>query len=392
MKLKTGILFSLITILFYSSAAFAAIDQTYVERIIKDNRGYLEFLNICVSNFAQDKKNELFTIYQKHFNGEVAFLQGEYKRAFDNIYDSQKDMELLYEYMLTAHYLEDSKDLLDGLAPVIIRSKNSLSRQYLSLGYRDRTVARTHYVVGEATHPKLRSYRIFKYAEGIKMAKRAKRYGLLALYSGQTLEVKRTIYNQLFKDENAEGALFFSRFVDKDEKGYIDEMNKPFLEYEKESEENIKALKAKEGELDPLSKSMAFEKKLERSMRFRREQQVAGYLLNGEFEKAEQIIRPYIDRYIYKLIMASVKTLSGKGDHDEADSSATSGDYSKLVIHHKDNYSMFTGDSILDGLVGSVKVIDAVKKDDQNNINEKLDKVENDKEIDGTEPVEKSAD
>lgn len=384
MKLKTGILFSLITVLFYSGAAFAAIDQTYVERILKDNRGYLEFLNICVSNFAPEKKEEIFTIYQKHFNGEVAFLQGEYKRAFDNIYDSQKDMELLYEYMLTAHYLEDSKDMLDGLAPEIIRSKNSLSRQYLSLGYRDRTVARNHYIVGEATHPKLRSYRIFKYAEGIKMAKRAKRYGLLALYAGQTLEVKRMIYNQLFKDENAEGLIFFSRFVDKDEKGYIDEMNKPYIEYEKEYEENLKALKAKEGELGSLDKSIVFEKKVERSIRFRREQQVAGYLLNGEFQKAEQIIRPYIDRYIYKLILSTVKTLSDKEEHGEgASSEKGSENYTKLVAHHMDNYSMLIGESILDGLVGSVKVIDDMKKDEQG---------ENDKEIDGNESVEKNVD
>ncbi|MFA5518930.1 MAG: hypothetical protein WDA74_06720 [Spirochaetota bacterium] len=384
MKLKTGILFSLITVLFYSGAAFAAIDQTYVERIIKDNRGYLEFLNICVSNFASEKKEELFTIYQKHFNGEVAFLQGEYKRAFDNIYDSQKDMELLYEYMLTAHYLEDSKDMLDGLAPEIIRSKNSLSRQYLSLGYRDRTVARNHYIVGDATHPKLRSYRIFQYSEGIKMAKRAKRYGLLALYSGQTPEVKRMIYNQLFKDENAEGLIFFNRFVDKDEKGYIDEMNKSYLEYEKEHEENLKALEAKEGELDSLDKSIVFEKKVERSMRFRREQQVAGYLLNGEFQKAEQIIRPYIDRYIYKLIMATVKTLSGKEDHAE-DASAEKGseNYAKLVAHHMDNYSILIGESVLDGLVGSVKVVDDMKENEQG---------EKDEEVDGSESVEKSSD
>ena len=136
MKLKKGIIYLLLAFIFTASALFSAIDQTYVERILKDNRSYVEFINICVSNFAPEKKDELFTIYQKHFNGEVAFLQGDYKRAFDNVYDSQKDMELLYEYILTSHYLEDSKNMLDGLAPEIIRSKNSLSRQYLSLGYR----------------------------------------------------------------------------------------------------------------------------------------------------------------------------------------------------------------------------------------------------------------
>ncbi len=379
MKRKTGIIFLFILFIFNAASSFAAIDQTYVERILKDNRRYIEFINVCVSNFAPDKKDELFAVYQKHFNGEVAFLQGDYKRAFDNVYSSQKDMELLYEYILTVHYLEDSKNMLDGLAPEIIRSKNSLSRQYLALGYRDRTVARTHYVVGDATYPKLHSYKIFKYEEGIKMARRAKRYGLLSLYSGQNLEIKRSIYNQLFKKENEEGVIFFNRFVDKDEKEYIAEMNKSYPEYEKEYEEKLKALKGGEGELNPMGQSMVFEMKVARGVRFRREQQVAGYLINGEFQKAEQIIRPYIDNYIYKLIQATVDTLSGKtGDQTEEQVAADKERYAKLMTHHMDNYSLLTGDSILDGLVGSVRVIDDVKKESD--------------DIDGNETVEKQGD
>lgn len=78
--------------------------------------------------------------------------------------------------------------------------------------------------------------------------------------------------------------------------------------------------------------------------------------------------------------MATVKTLSGKEDHAE-DASAEKGseNYTKLVAHHKDNYSMLIGESILDGLVGSVKVIDDMKKDEQG-------------EIDSNESVEKNAD
>lgn len=376
MKRKTGIIFFIILFFLNAAASFGAIDQTYVERILKENRSYIEFINLSVSNFAPDKKDELFSVYQKHFNGEVAFLQGDYKRAFDNVYASQKEMELLYEYMLTAHYLEDSKNMLDGLAPEIIRSKNSLSRQYLALGYRDRTVARTHYVAGEATHPKLHSYKIFKYQEGIKMARRAKRYGLLSLYSGQSIEVKRSIYNRLFKSENENGVIFFSRFVDKDENGYIAEMNKSYADYEKEYEEKLQALKSQEGELNPIGQSMVFEMRVARGVRFRREQQVAGYLINGEFQKAEQIIRPYIDRYIYKLIQATINTLSGKtGDHSEDQASGDKERYAKLMIHHMDNYSLLTGDSILDGMVGSVKVIDDMKKESD--------------DIDGNETVEK---
>ena len=138
-----------------------------------------------------------------------------------------------------------------------------------------------------------------------------------------------------------------------------------------------------------LGKSIVYEMKLERSVRFRREQQVAGYLINGEFQKAEQIIRPYIDRYIYKLIMATITTLSGSSDH-AGDGGAAQGDrdYSKYVAHHKDNYSMLNGDSILDGMVGSVKVIDDMKKDEEGSSG-KAERENIDREIDGNEPVEK---
>jgi hypothetical protein len=180
------------------SFSYGAIDQTYVERILKENSDFIAFIDYGVTNFAPDKKEELFNIYQKHFNGEIAYLQGDYKRAFDSVYDSQKDMVALYEKILTDYYLEDSKNILDNIAPEIIKSKDAAARQYLTLGYRDRTLARTHYTVGEASHPKLYSYKLYKYVDAINMARRAKRYGFIAIYTGQPHAIIFKIYNQLF--------------------------------------------------------------------------------------------------------------------------------------------------------------------------------------------------
>ena len=234
MKIKTGIIAIFLIILAGFTTSYSAIDQTYVERILKENRDFIEFIDYGVTNFSPESKNDLFTIYQKHFNAEVAFLQGEYKRSFDNVYDSQKDMVTLFEKLLVDFYLEDSKNILDNIAPEIIRSKDPIARQYLTLGYRDRTLARTHYTVGEASHPKLYSYKIFKYVDAINMARRAKRYGFIAIYTSQTSAGKLKIYNQMFKTETENGSLFFRRFVDKNEQDYIKEMNKTEEELEKE--------------------------------------------------------------------------------------------------------------------------------------------------------------
>lgn len=352
------------------TSSFAAVDQTFVERILKENREFVDFIDICVTNFTPDRKNDLFTIYQKHFNAEVAFLQGDYKRAFDNVYDSQKDMVALYEFMLTEYYLEDSKNILDGFAPDIIRTKNTAAKQYLTLGYRDRTLARTYYISGEASHPKLYSYKIFKYLEAINMARRGKRYAFISLYTGQDGKGKLKIYNQMFKTENEKGGLFFTRFVDKNEKDYILEMNKTYEEYEKELDQKPAQgeVKTAEGEKKAeTSETATFEKKMERSVRFRKEQRVAQYILNEEFDKAETIIRSYIEDYNFKLIMATFIALDSGETHTAEGETTTAAkkDYKKFIQHHNDNYNIMNGKSVLESVLGDVKVIDSVKKDDK---------------------------
>ena len=387
MRIRT--FFSLLVFLFCFSVinSFAAVDQTFVERILKENREFVDFIDTCVTNFAPDKKNDLFNIYQKHFNAEVAFLQGEYQRAFNNIYDSQKDMVTLYEFILTEYYLEDSKNILDGNAPNIIRSKNVSAKQYLTLGYRDRTLARTYYTVGEASHPKLYSYKIYKYRDAINMARRAKRYGFISLYTGQTGKVKLTIYNQLFKSENEKGSIFFKRFVDKNEKDYIQEINKIYEKYEEETAQAEKAdnkktdITASEGTKEEKSKdtteTVVFEKKMEREVRFRKEQRVAQYILNEEFDKAEAIIRTYVEDYNYKLIMATLITLgSGESHTAEGDAKkADKNDYKKYIRDHNDNYNILNDKSILESVIGDVKVVDSVKKEDR--------KLKDDEKIEG---------
>ena len=360
-----------VILVFTVTNSFAAVDQTFVERILTENREFVDFIDLSVTNFAPDKKNDLFTIYQKHFNAEVAFLQGDYKRAFDNVYDSQKDMVVLYEFILTEYYLEDSKNILDGFAPDIIRTKNTLAKQYLTLGYRDRTLSRTFYIAGEASHPKLRSYKIFKYLEAINMARRAKRYAFISLYTGQNAKGKLKIYNQMFKSENEKGGLFFKRFVDKNEKDYILEMNKTYEEHEKEFAQQPASLegdaKAADGKTAESVSTAAFEKKMERSVRFRREQRVAQYILNEEFDKAETIIRSYVENYNFKLILATLVTLSSGETHTAEGEAppASKKDYTKFIQHHNDNYNIMNGKSVLDSVTGDVKVIDSVKKDEK---------------------------
>ena len=354
MKIKKYLLPLAAIVIFGLTDSFGRFDQPNIERIVKQNREFINYIDKCVTNFNMDKKNDLFTIYQKHFNAEVAYLQADYKRAYDEIISSQKDMVALYEFILTEYYLEDSKNILDKFASGILISKNSIARQYLSLGYRDRAVARTLYVAGETAYPKLYSYKLYKYMEAITLIRRAKKYAFIALYTSQDGKTKLRIYNQLFKDEK--DIVFFNRFVDKDEKAYIAEMNKTYEEYLSETQNK----QSDDNNTTP------FEGRAERSSRFRKEQRVAQYILNEEFYKAEAIIRSYVDNYNFKLIMATLNVLGDEASHTGESTSDKGTDYKQYINHHKDNHLILLSEkSALEMVAGDAKIIDYIKGADK---------------------------
>jgi len=331
---------------------YSFTDQTTTERILRENRYFVSFINTAVTNFADDKKEELKTAYEKHFNGEVAYLQSDYRRAFKRVYASQGDMVKLYEDVLRDHYLEAAKQILDALAPGIIMSKNARARLYLTLGYRDRTVSWTHYTVGEASNPKLHSYKLYKYEEAIKMARRAKRYGFLALFESQKDEVKVKIYNHLLAREKDEGNQYYNRFIGLDDAGMINELSRTYDEYEK----SLKEAPAKEGDT-------AFDQKVSRRVRFRQETRTARYILNREFDQAEDIMRKYVEDFNYKLtsstfaVVASAQAAPAEGEQAQPLQSKKI-DFETYNIHLLDNYQRLARESFLNILVDQVKIED----------------------------------
>ena len=374
MKIRKYLLPFVAILIFSLTDSFAGIDQPYVERLVKDNREFIDFIDTCVTNFNMDKKDVLFNIYQKHFNAEVSYLQGSYKRAYDEIYSSQKDLVELYEHILTEYYFEDSKNILDGFASEIIKSKDGGAKQYLTLAYRERTLARTLYMAGEAAYPKHFSFKISKYREAIDLARRAKKYAFIALYTGQDAKIKLRIFNQLFKTENEQGNSFFKRFIDKKEKDYIAEMNKTYEEYTSEIQKNQSGdsnASSDENKNSDASNIAPFERKAERSSKFRKEQSVAHAILNEEFDKAEAIIRTYVANYNFKLVLATLNVLgdaSHSGEEGENKAAASDGkNYKQYINHHNDNFHILNAKSALESVAGDAKIVDFIKKNDKKN-------------------------
>lgn len=359
-----------VAFIFASSSVFPFSDQTTTERILKENKRFVEFLNVCVTNFGEDKKEDFRKIYEKHFNADVAYLQSDYRRSFKRVYASQGEMEKIYRELVKNNYLEDSKMILDRLAPGIIRSRSARARLYLTLGYRDRTISWTHYTVGDASNPKLYSYKLYKYVDAIKMARRAKRFAFLALFESQTRETKRKIYNQLCKSERDMKNKFLNRFVDLNDQDYINEIEKAYNEAEKPGDASKGQETGKEADRAAFDSAVLnYEAKVVRRVRFRNETKTARYLLDGENDRAEDIMRDYIDDFNFKLIVATFDVLSaaGKETTSEEKSAADKYDYGKYKTHLMDNYGRLTKQSMIDSILDTLKVEDDVdeKKEQQ---------------------------
>ena len=99
---------------------------------------------------------------------------------------------------------------------------------------------------------------------------------------------------------------------------------------------------------------------------------MAKFLLNREFDRAEEIIRKYVDDFNYKLIIATFDVLKTMKNMK------FNVNYDRYKIHHMDNYLKLKRKSVLKGFMGKVKV-----EDDIDNKTDK-EKTEDSKKVNNT--------
>ncbi len=98
----------IVFMLAFTPSAFSSADQLTVERILAENKSYIEFMDACITNFGEAKVSQYKEIYQMYFNAEVAFLQSDYKGSFKRIYSLQGKFAELISDVLKNSYLESS--------------------------------------------------------------------------------------------------------------------------------------------------------------------------------------------------------------------------------------------------------------------------------------------
>ena len=162
-------------------------DIGFIERKLTENRYFFYFINIGVSNFGGDmEKQKLKNAAISDVKAHQEFLKGDTNKSFKMILESHKKLMDLYRIVLEKYYRKDARILLDKSAPIVVGKKDRRAEHFLRLGYRDITDAYRFQRLGESTNKYLYSKKIKIFIDGIKIARRAKRYALLALIESNT--------------------------------------------------------------------------------------------------------------------------------------------------------------------------------------------------------------
>ncbi|TGK31530.1 AraC family transcriptional regulator [Leptospira gomenensis] len=203
-------------------------DQTNLGILIGENKINLKFINICVSNMAPileegnqtDKqppnntkaetgsatnsgtgpggKEELYKklnalpsytslkkANQLDFNGNMWYYQSNYSLSFKNLRGAQGEMKDLYQ---ATHelYLQNSRVILEHASPLIVRSNDKIAQHLLRLGFRDLKSSEDHFTTAYNSAPYQFRYKLLLHSEGMKIARRARRFALLAMIASKT--------------------------------------------------------------------------------------------------------------------------------------------------------------------------------------------------------------
>ncbi len=200
----------LVTLLFiWTQIIFAdAFNYMHIQRLLKENRDFLEFINAPVSNFGkEDHKKFLHRASYHQFLAQKYFLASHYKDAFVEIRRSQKIQTILFDQILADVYQADTRRILELSAGAVIQSQDARALSFLKLGFRDLRVSEENHSLGKNIGFHLYSSKIKYYIEGIKFARQAKKLAFLSLMEMNTPAAeksqnkKQTLDDYLFPKE-----------------------------------------------------------------------------------------------------------------------------------------------------------------------------------------------
>lgn len=178
-----------------------SVNRAFLDRIIAENKYFIEYINPHISNFSTKEYEDLYRdAIEQDFNANVFYLSGEYRKAYEKILESQKQLRKLYYAILTERYEVDTKELLKMSTPIILLAKDKKAEYYLRQGYSNFAIGRDTRKYGFGVNHLMLSQKIKYYINAIDTLIKAKKYAIKALiestiplidkedYKGQTFD------------------------------------------------------------------------------------------------------------------------------------------------------------------------------------------------------------
>jgi len=209
-----------------SSVVFSVSpDEENLGIVMRENREYLKYINVCVSNLSSPqpetkdaagnvqapdfKDNPYYEIMknanQYDFNGTLWYFQGKYGLANKPFHDSQKEIKELYRLALEK-YLVSTRATLEYAAPFIIRTNDIVAKNLLKLGFRELKRAEDSYTKSLNEAPYQYRKKIVQYQQGISSARLGRKFGILAIIASKTPDEDKDEFRFRDLDEVMAGA------------------------------------------------------------------------------------------------------------------------------------------------------------------------------------------
>lgn len=174
-------------LLFFAPLNANAPDRAFCEKILSENKRFIDFINVGISNFAGERHLKIFRAAAlEHYKAHKEYLSGHYKETHAHVRESQKILKDLYLQALNDYYQKDTRELLERNAAMIVETKDVRAAHFMRLGYRDLKVSEIYESKGYNHNKHLYSTKIWFYIDAIKYARQAKRYAFLAIIESQT--------------------------------------------------------------------------------------------------------------------------------------------------------------------------------------------------------------
>ncbi|WP_367897658.1 AraC family transcriptional regulator [Leptospira sp. WS58.C1] len=221
------LLFAAAPIFFTDRTYAVSPDQTNLAILIDENKINIKFINICVSNLAPPLEEgagpksqagvataaenaqsgqktttggqeELFKklntldnyrsfkkANQADFNGNMWYFQSNYSLSYKNLKSAQGEMKDIFQ-VVHENYIKTARILLEAASPMIIRSNDKIAQHLLKLGFRDLKSSEDNFTSAYNSSPYQFRVKLVLFGEGIKIARRARRFALLAMIASKT--------------------------------------------------------------------------------------------------------------------------------------------------------------------------------------------------------------